>query len=218
MTRKKKKKQLDMTNEDNASIRYLMKEMDPSEEVLMERAMMEDDDLLIEVECMRQTMKRVNNLPEVEPPAHLTESIIKEAVEYRRNKLNSSRFISSINLKYAAAALVVIGTTVGSAFFYDNNSNESPADTVPLTAAHSTDSGMKQTAQNVESVSSKDANIAPWVDRNDVLYFQDHYMSDETAFDSIIETSTDKLIPLKDPFIYNNGSHSLHLTGSSSNQ
>jgi hypothetical protein len=34
-----------------------MKEMDPSEELLMERAMMEDEDLLIEVESMRQTLK-----------------------------------------------------------------------------------------------------------------------------------------------------------------
>ena len=34
-----------MLNDENACIRYLMKEMDPSEEVLMERAMMEDDDL-----------------------------------------------------------------------------------------------------------------------------------------------------------------------------
>jgi len=39
-----------MQNEDNACIKYLMKEMDPSEELLMERAMMEDEDLLIEVE------------------------------------------------------------------------------------------------------------------------------------------------------------------------
>ena len=58
---------LNMQNDENAVIRYLMKEMDPSEEVLMERAMMEDDDLLIEVESMRQTLHRSRDRTPIPP-------------------------------------------------------------------------------------------------------------------------------------------------------
>lgn len=217
-----------MINDDNACIRYLMKEMDPSEEVLMERAMMEDDNLLIEVECMRQMLKQLDKLPEVAPPAHLTDSIIKEAVAYRRNNLKSSHFIPFLKLKYAAAAIIVIGTTVGGYLLSeDHTPEESSNDTsqkVAMQALQRDNNDPKQMRQNdvqeASHISSVSNDIpAPWVDRNDVIYFQDHYSRDNSAFRSLVKSSTEKLTPLNGPFYYNsNNTRSLHLTGSETRQ
>ena len=212
-----------MINEDNACIRYLMKEMDPSEEVLMERAMMEDDDLLIEVECMRQTLKRLDQLPRVNPPAHLSDSIIKEAVEYKRKSFRSSRILSYGSIKYAAAALVVIGTTVGSLLVYNDYSGFTAEENTDLTAAKGTNTNTPEPAQqNVQAASvesqSIEGDVAPWIDRNDIIYFQDRFSENNTAFESLVKSSTEKLTPIDDPFIFNAGSRTLQLTGSGTSQ
>ena len=44
---------------DDGCIRYLMKEMDPSEEIEFEREMMKDEDLLIEVETLRKSFQKL---------------------------------------------------------------------------------------------------------------------------------------------------------------
>lgn len=226
MTRKKNKNQLGMTNDDNACIRYLMKEMDPSEEVLMERAMMEDDDLLIEVECMRQTLRRLDGLPKVNPPAHLRDAIIKEAVEHRQKTLNSYRFLPSLNFRQAAAAIFVVATTAGGFLLYgDYNTNEASADLseqavtqATANSATNTDVDPQGTLQKIQFTAVDDNLPDPWIDRNNVIYFQDQYREDNSAFQSLIKSSTEKLTPLNDSFYYNAGSRSLQLTGSETNQ
>ena len=45
-----------MHTDENNAIRYLMKEMDPSEEMEFEKQMREDENLLIEVESLRATL------------------------------------------------------------------------------------------------------------------------------------------------------------------
>ena len=79
-----------MRNEDNDCIRYLMKEMDPSEELLMERAMMEDEDLLIEVESMRQTLQKLDQLPKMDPPSDVAEAVMEKAAEQAKENRNDN--------------------------------------------------------------------------------------------------------------------------------
>ena len=64
---------------DEGVIRYLMKEMDPSEEIEFERCMMEDENLLIEVECLRRSLEKTKQLPNFNPPESLTEEIPQKA-------------------------------------------------------------------------------------------------------------------------------------------
>ncbi|MDZ7694328.1 MAG: hypothetical protein U5K69_24935 [Balneolaceae bacterium] len=108
-----------MPNDNNDSIRYLMKEMDPSEEVLMERSMMEDEDLLIEVECMRQTLNKIEkNLPKVEPPPDVTQAVINKAAKHKKQERSSGIIpvsLGSYGIGYiAAAAVVAVGLISGS--------------------------------------------------------------------------------------------------------
>ena len=57
--KKKDNKSLNMQINDDGCIRYLMKEMDPSEEIEFEREMMKDEDLLIEVETLRKSFQKL---------------------------------------------------------------------------------------------------------------------------------------------------------------
>ncbi|HYW35327.1 MAG TPA: hypothetical protein VE868_07970 [Balneolaceae bacterium] len=177
-----------MQNDENDVIRYLMKEMDPSEEVLMERAMMEDDDLLIEVESMRQTLHRLDEMPEKAPPAELTESIIREAGEYKRNSPPWQAIPAEL-LKYAA--VLVIGMGLGSGLWMalsPTSSNKNPK----TASAVSTSATSVNSAKSVKNAKS---NTKPWVDRHNVIYYQDKF-SRKASYQAMRQTSMQKLTPV----------------------
>lgn len=200
-----------MRNEDNACIRYLMREMDPSEEVLMERAMMEDEDLLIEVECMRQTLKRLDDLPQFDPPGDVTESIVEKAAAHSQGAgsyWHSGPFLKAV----AAAAVVVFGLLFGGSYWLmqgtgvETGSSQDRETSRQSAAAPSASSSMM-------NIISSDSDIEPWIDRNNVIHFQDRFNDNKIEFDSILKTSTQKLTPLTDPNPYTGGSRTLQLTG-----
>jgi len=202
-----------MPNDENACIRYLMKELDPSEEMLMERAMMEDEDLLIEVECMRQTLKRLDDMPEISPPRHLTESIVDQAVRYREENNRTSLSQRLPAFSYAAAAVVLLtGLVLSGMYLSDNifdsaqgpNNSETPA--VQSSSVQSSEFNMMPVSNN---------QTKPWVDRDNVIHFQDRFNSkSRAAYDSIMEQSTQKLKLINEPFFYQTNSRVLQLTGS----
>jgi len=193
---------MNMQNDDNAVIRYLMKEMDPSEEVLMERAMMEDDDLLIEVESMRQTLGRLDDLPEKEPPAELTESLIEKAAkQHKQQSLWPS--IHPQVLRYAA--VLVIGMGLGSGLWMALSSS----------SGESTDYDLSSLTTTFEQVEQLNADVKPWVDRENVIYYQDIFNSQSSDYKAIRETSMKKLTPVTESLYRNPGSTNIQLTGSS---
>ena len=204
MTRKKNKNRRNMLNDENACIRYLMKEMDPSEEVLMERAMMEDDDLLIEVESLRQTLKRLDELPEKDPPTHVTESILEKASQEAERRTSSNIF-SFQPVRYAAAAVLILGVSVGSLWVYQQTGSEDTGQDNLRTS---------EITAPMNIMPATESSTEPWVDRQNVLYFHDQFNEGGTKFDSIMKKSTDKLKPLSNPFYYSTGSRSIQMTGS----
>lgn len=200
-----------MLNDENAPIRYLMKEMDPSEEVLMERAMMEDDDLLIEVESLRQTLKRLDELPEKDPPTHVSESILEYAVEKAESR-RLANILSFQPLRYAAAAVLVLGVSVGSFWIYENPDEVNPSNDSANTAQTATSvSDMSVPSLNISTFGEN--NMEPWVDKKDVIYFQDQFNSSSAEYDSILKSSMQKLTPLTNPSFYNTGTRSIQMTG-----
>lgn len=210
-----------MRNEDNDCIRYLMKEMDPSEEVLMERAMMEDENLLIEVESMRQTLQKLDSLPEVEPPSHLTESIVEKAAKHKEHKRN--KFVPIMPaVKYTVAAAVALTVTAGGMWLsvenYDNNytSEENiTAESHAVTGNSPVNSSSLISTQTFDAsiLPVNESGISPWIDRNDVIHFEDQFSNGRNDFDSILQTTTRKLRPLHESINQREGVRSLHLTG-----
>ena len=227
MIRKKNKNQISMKNEDNACIRYLMKEMDPSEELLMERAMMEDDDLLIEVESLRQTLARLDDLPDMDPPAHVREAVLEQAAR-KAEERNKPSVLSVGHKAYriAAAAVFLITCSVGGYWYMQQEeaaqtTGESASSASMQVQALSSSSAAERQASPPSSVASASSdqmqNITqkpePWVDRQDIIHFTEQYQQGSTEFDSMLQTTTQKLVPLSDPFYLNNRPRSLQMTG-----
>lgn len=199
-----------MQNEDNACIKYLMKEMDPSEAVLMERRMMEDEDLLIEVECLRKQLKRLDELPEINPPAELTNHIVNQACEYRSR---GAGFIptfthSSYTKYYAAAAILAVGVTFGVLSLEEQSYSGSQTVQTEHVGAAGMGSGAART------ISAENADVKPWVDRNQVLHIGQGSGESASFIDSALQQSMKKLKPIDVPVnFYVNPNRDLQLTG-----
>lgn len=213
-----------MRNEDNDCIRYLMKEMDPSEELLMERAMMEDEDLLIEVESMRQTLQKLDKLPEVEPPSHVTEPVLEKAAEQAQKKRDKNRSFKPA-FKYAVAATLALTITAGGTWFYvGSEKSQSQQSTVASTPAASAvekpDEAQPRFAgsSDIQNVSATQTNkVDPWVDRNDVLRFEDQFSNGGEQYQAIMKQATQKLQLIENPSVKSDRVNSIQLTGSSGN-
>lgn len=235
-----------MRKEDNNDcIRYLMKEMDPSEELLMERAMMEDEDLLIEVESMRQTFKKLDQLPEVEPPSHVQESIMQKAAEQgKKNRQSNNTFKPA--LKYAVAATLALTFTAGGAWLFldTDNTQQSVEQTAeasvagPSTSATTSNTAPAAASQGINQVSTgnsgvpitrfagsnlqkapsvpsfESGDIDPWIDREDILHFEDQFTEQKEQFQEFVQQSKEKLQLIESSTITDQQIKPLQLTGS----
>lgn len=136
-------------NED-ICIRYLMRELDPSEEIEFEREMMIDENLLIEVECLRKTYQKLGKLPMWEPPPDLASKIASDAVKAQQELIHrSSRwtFLMSRSVAAAAIAILILSTTI----YFSSGEAYTQTDTIQTTGTTET--------------------IKPWVDRSNTLHF-----------------------------------------------
>lgn len=178
------------TDEHNA-IRYLMKEMDPSEEMEFEQQMREDDNLLIEVESLRATNRKVSGLPLKTPPPELAHAITQKAkeVQSRRNKRTTN---ITFFIKRGIAAAILIGAFSGGYMYYTGFSSP----------------------QVTPSAGSE--TVQPWVDRNEVLRFSDDQEGVQSPiFDTHLNKSYDKLQLVNDLTGNNSSGRGILLTGSS---
>jgi hypothetical protein len=212
-----------------------MKEMDPSEELLMERAMMEDEDLLIEVESMRQTLQKLDRLPEVEPPSHVTEAVKEKAAEQAEKNRKQNETLRPA-FKYAVAATLALTISAGGAWFFMEGEevNSTPQQTATASVSSpdaiqapnvnqlgNGNSGSRSTQFAGSNIQNKSAdataetgNIDPWIDQEDILRFEDQFSNQKERFQTILQRSTQRLQLIQEPNIQNNRVNSIQLTGS----
>jgi hypothetical protein len=201
-----------------------MKEMDPSEELLMEREMMEDEDLLIEVESMRQTLQKLDQLPEVDPPSHVIDSVKEKAAEQaQQNRANNNSYRKPA-FKYAVAATLALTLTAGGAWFFVNSEISNPQQQEKTVASSTSEGASPNTAgaqltgqqqvQTVSTASSSESNVQPWVDRNNILRFEDQFSNQNEQFRAILKQSIEKLQLIDNSAVRNDRVNSIQLTGS----
>ena len=142
-----------MHKDENNAIRYLMKEMDPSEEMEFEKQMREDEDLLIEVESLRATNRKLSALSPKNPPIHVTQSIADEVKQIQADRRKKSFNITYFLKRGVAAAILVAGLTGG--FYYYSSSS------------------LENSPNSVSKTTEMNDKVEPWVDRNEILRFQD---------------------------------------------
>lgn len=210
-----------MTFDENSPVRYLMKEMDPSEELLFEKKMMEDENLLIEVESLRKANHRLADLPLLDPPQRLRRNVLLEASERsRRENVSSRRYYLSaaaaLLLTFTAGAYLLVGESEPAASADAGSADvpapaSAPAITPPTLALPSI-----QTPETPASASGAADNPAPWVDNNQELHFLDRFSSEHAErFDSLFHNSMQRLRPLRDDGgDGRDPARGLHLTGS----
>ncbi|WP_421774879.1 hypothetical protein [Gracilimonas sp.] len=190
--KKNEKKSKSMHTDENKAIRYLMKEMDPSEEMEFEKLMREDEDLLIEVESLRATKRRLSGLPLKTPPENLTQKITNDAKQLRSDSLKNSKNITFFLKRGIAAAILLAAFTGGGYYFYNGEANTAPAS------------------------ASDSQTIEPWVDRNEILRFSgDQPVSQSASLKSDMDKSYDKLELVNDLNGSSNAGSGILLTGSS---
>ncbi|MFD2532469.1 anti-sigma factor [Gracilimonas halophila] len=180
-----------MHTDENKAIRYLMKEMDPSEEIEFEKQMREDGDLLIEVESLRATNNKLSGLPHKTPSADLTATIIENAKETQSRRSSGTANIIFF-MKRGIAAAILLGAFTGGYMYYSDYSSSQPPQSTG--------------AETVE----------PWVDRNEILRFSaDQQEEQSSTLDADLDRSYEKLQLVNDPTGTNSSGNGILLTGSS---
>ncbi|MDR9417501.1 hypothetical protein [Gracilimonas sp.] len=178
-----------MHTDEHNTIRYLMKEMDPSEEAEFERKMREDEDLLIEVESLRATKRKLSSLPQKKPPKEITNQVLNDIKQLQSNKSTFLKTFSTFAKRGLAAAILLMSMTVGYFYFMGNSATT------------------QETA-----IPSDSETVEPWVDRNEVLRFTG---GEQSSVQSEFTRSYEKLQLVNDPSANGSANNSILLTGSS---
>jgi len=199
---------------ENDSIRYLMKEMDPSEELLFEQRMVEDEDLLIEVESMRNVVVRLSGLPEVDPPRHISRNVLLQASSHLHYK-KQSRTRRTLYLSVAATALIAFmgGSLFFAGYYTSESSHTGEGTNLPAHAETALPLHDLQPESETQTTTTDHRNVDPWVDNNQELRFLDRTSQTET-YDSLLYRSFQRLQPIQEPSgSQQSGRNGLHLTG-----
>ncbi|MEX2478677.1 MAG: hypothetical protein WD357_09590 [Gracilimonas sp.] len=181
-----------MHTDENKAIRYLMKEMDPSEEMEFEKQMRKDENLLIEVESLRASNRKLSDLPHKNPPEELTKSITQQAVQIQSQKNTSTTDITFF-IKRGIAVAILLSVCTGGYIYY---------------------SGYTETQLESSTVNDTE-NVEPWVDRNEILRFSEgQQIEQSSAIQADLNRSYQKLQLVNDPSSGNSSGNSILLTGS----
>lgn len=156
-------------NAEELTVKYALNELDPTEAKLLDRAIKEDQDLLIEAESQRRTWQRVSVLPTIQPPIGLVEDTIRLAVAGRAPQ-KARIFSMQPAWRWAAAASILAVISLPLV----NSITDSPSATV----------GVEQ-ASPVPT-----AGDSPWVDRQDVLRLQQGAANTASASRTTTDSTT----------------------------
>lgn len=192
-----------MSRRDTRSIKYVLEELDPAEKIEFERELTRDPDLIIEVESIKRMQNRLRNLPEIHPPAELTDSILQMAASKA-----SQKSAGNFNI-YLTAAVFLFGLTAASIFidnpFETDDSHSNASIQMSGTVLNSDEFSQTVTSNNLPT---------PWIDRNEVLRLGS--FENGSGQSRLIEhyERPSQLRPAENSFYRGNVTRSLQLTGS----
>ena len=156
-------------------IRFLMDEMDPSEKIVFEQRIQLNQDLLIEVESLKQTWQTTSIYPTFKSPLHLKEAIFTKA----EKSINSSTIdwnwqrIPQVTIKIAASFLVLAIALVAWNTWMPASQSLSESSL----SKESNEQKIIKPLTNVKDISAENntskinSEITPWVDHNHIIRF-----------------------------------------------
>jgi len=191
-----------MSKKDTKSIKYILDELDPAEKIEFERELKNDPDLIIEVESIRRMQNKIEYLPEFQPPAELSESILNLAAE-RSSKSSGSNY-----RLFLSAAILLFGLTTGTLLIENPFSSDNSHSQASM---HLNSSVLESNYQNPAVLNR---SHSPWVDRNEVLRIGAMESGTHQSRLSEMSESANKLRPAENSFYREPVTRSLQLTGS----
>lgn len=194
-----------MNTEDTLGVKYIYGELDPSEEVIFEREISDNEDLMIEVESMRETQKRLEKLPLIDPPSEISGKVLN-FLEKKNER--SDRTHAYIYLSVAASLLIAV---LSGGYFYLADTSGSQGNNSIVSEASGGNSSILKFNTDKQDLQQ----LAPWVDKNDVIHVNDLYNRQTGELEeSVFNNSFHKLTPV-DRFQQNFGvARDFQLTGS----
>lgn len=162
-------KNINMQNVDELCIKYVLNELDPSELPLIEQAMREDSNVLIEVESLRSTLRKLEKLPHTAPPVNVQEKVRLLAQNTAKSRIRAKQ-MKVVWSGLLAAAVVVLGFGI---YFYPNEASQSIAEIEvnhhlqPAQAAVATP--VQQNGLFRVAASNETTKAEPWVDRQNII-------------------------------------------------
>lgn len=190
------------------SISYIFNEMDPSEEVEFERELEQNSNLLIEVESLKKTRQRLEQLPLMNPPDNVVAAVRDKAARHSGFVHGTSNF----PLFSAVAAVLIIGVTSGFFLLNQPQKNRSGTNQAGLNSVPVLPQSTMAVPASEEDTKER---VTPWLDKNEVIHFTDRFQSTGNAtFDSVFKNSFQKLTPVTDPAQTRAFQQNLQLTGS----
>ncbi len=169
-------KKPNMSNVDELCIKYVFDELDPSEITLVEQAMIHDQNLLIEVESLKSTWKKIRNLPELTPPSNISETIIDQAIDYSSQQQFFGNSWRNPGL-LATAAIVLFSLLISTAYLLPSDTiNGNQSDDSRSAAAVGT-----HTPAITKSQESNQDMLRVWNGHNNLVYIGKRDTADDAS-------------------------------------
>lgn len=149
-----------LPNVEELTVKYALNELDPTQARLLDAAMRDDQDVLIEAESQRRTWAKVRQLPLMSAPEGLLNDTVRMAVAAHR-KPASRIFALAPPWRWAAAASILMMASIP----FLRDSEEAPM----------------QTAEVSVAAPDSQPRTQPWVDNQDVIRLQDVTAKTDTA-------------------------------------
>jgi anti-sigma-K factor RskA len=167
---RKTEKNTNMQNVDELCIKYVLNELDPSERLMVEQAMRDDENVLIEIESLRCTLRKLDQLPQVSPPNTVSARVLEIASQHVKEKKRIWPMrMAWGGLAAAAILLVAFGTGIFSQSGSEVQQAGFTADVVPVESMASP--APLQAAANTNRMPSTPVpQVSPWVDRQNVFH------------------------------------------------
>jgi anti-sigma factor RsiW len=144
---------------DEMTIKYVMGELDPAEAAEFRVLMQQDQNLLIEAESLKQTLRRLDSLPLISAPASVLELVKKQAARKQRGIL--------YRFRYVAAAAVLILVVSASLYFNGMFSTKQPV--APALAAEPVEALKQPEESKAVKISKPQKTVNTWKDRKNVV-------------------------------------------------
>jgi hypothetical protein len=156
-----------LPNDGELSVKYILKELDPSEELLVEQAMMEDDNTLIEIESLRTTYHKLQSLPLLNAPGEVLDNILAHSELQRMNAGKIRSLANFRTISYAAAASLMIAS--GATWYLQTGGTNT----------------MMVSDDTTSSVYETKPYSSPWVDKKDIMHVESIGSGTEILTDSV---------------------------------